>query len=171
MAPNLIASMLAAGLDRQAARWAGAVAEMDDSYADRAWALLALGAPANAGVDVSVGRINAFISRDDSPNKKRSALLVAGLAGLGKIDSNAASSLNARHGLRLGRRSSWTQAIDHAASLDQPATVLLLIGTGLQTESFAGVPPSHQFHSIAALKNTGQDFTARMIAAEALART
>ena len=61
--------------------------------------------------------------------------------------------------------------IDRATELRQPGTVLLLTATGLQASSFESIPPSHQFHAIAALKNTGQDFTARMIAAEALART
>ena len=59
-------------------------------YADRAWAMLALGAPDGTGVDLGVGRINAFIDRDDSEGKKRSALLVAGLAGLGRIDAGHA---------------------------------------------------------------------------------
>ena len=54
---------------------------MDDEYADQAWAMLALGAPDGIGVDLSVGRIDAFIDRDNSEGKKRSALLVAGLAG------------------------------------------------------------------------------------------
>lgn len=170
-AVELIASMLAAGYDRDAARWARTVSQMDDAYSDAAWAMLALGAPENSGIDLSLGRINSFIGRDDSPNRKRSALLVAGLAGLGRIDASAAGRLSARFGLRLDHRSRWTRVIDRAASRDQPATVLLLAATGMQTESFAGVPPAHLFHALAALKNTGQDFTARMIAAEALART
>ena len=33
------------------------------------------------------------------------------------------------------------------------------------------VPSAHLYHAISALKRTGQDFTARMIAAEALSRT
>jgi hypothetical protein len=33
------------------------------------------------------------------------------------------------------------------------------------------VPPSHLYHAVAALSRTGQGFTARMIAAEALSRT
>jgi hypothetical protein len=170
-AAELIASMLAAGLDREAAEWANAVAGMDDRYADPAWAMLALGAPANSGVDLSAGRISSFIGRDDSPNRKRSALLVAGLAGLGKINAATAGRLSARYGLRLDHRSRWTRVIDRAAARGQPATVLLLAATGMQTESFAGVPPSHLFHAVAALTNTRQGFTARMIAAEALART
>ena len=36
--------------------------------------------------------------------------------------------------------------------------------------TFEEIPPSHQYHAILALKRSGQDFTARMMAAEALAR-
>lgn len=170
-APDLIASMLAAGFDQDAARWAAAVSQMDDQYADRAWAMLALGAPDGSRVDLSVGRINEFIDRDESEGKKRSALLVAGLAGLGRIDVETAGRLSSRNGLRIGRRSSWTRMIDGAAARGQAGTVLVLTGVGLQAADFDAIPPAHVFHAIAALERTRQDFTARMIAAEALART
>jgi hypothetical protein len=61
--------------------------------------------------------------------------------------------------------------IDRSAQLAQPATVLVLTGTGFQAGRFEQLPSSHMFHAIAALKRTGQDYTARMIAAEALSRT
>jgi hypothetical protein len=144
---------------------------MDDKYADQAWAMLALGASERSGVDLGVRRINSFIDRDRSPGRKRSALLVAGLAGLGRIDAETAGRLSSRFGLRLGHRSSWTRLIDRAGSLKQPGTVLVLTGTGLQAPTFEAIPPAHLYHAIAALKATDQLFTARMIAAEALART
>ena len=170
-APNLIASMFAAGYDRDAARWSQAVSQMDDQFADQAWAMLALGAPDGSGVDLNVRRLNAFIDRDNSEGKKRSALLVAGLAGLGRIDEATANRLSGRFGLRLGNRSSWTRLIDQAAAFGQSGTVLVLTGTGLQAATFEEIPPSHLLHSVAALKRTRQDYMARMIAAEALART
>jgi hypothetical protein len=170
-APNLIASMFAAGYDRDAARWARAVSQMDEPYADQAWAMLALGSPDGSGVDLSVRRINAFIDRDDSEGHKRSALLVAGLAGLGRINEETASRLSGRFGLRIGNRSQWTRLIDRAAAFRQAGTVLVLTGTGLQAATFEEIPPSHVFHAIAGLRRTGQEYTARMIAAEALART
>ena len=163
--------MLAAGFDREAASWARAVSQMDDQYADEAWAMLALGAPDRSGVDVSVRRINAFIDRDKSEGHKRSALLVAGLAGLGRLNAETGGRLSNRFGLRLGHRSSWTHMIDRAGVLGQSGTVLVLTGTGLQASTFAEIPPAHLYHAIAALKATDQDYTARMIAAEALART
>jgi len=170
-APNLIASMLAAGYDKDAARWARAVSQMDDQYADQAWAMLALGAPDGTPVDLGVRRINAFIDRDKTEGKRRSALLVAGLAGLGRIDQETASRLSSRFGLRIGHRSIWTRMIDRAASLGQAGTVLVLTGTGMQSATFDEIPSAHVFHSVAALKRTQLEFTARMIAAEALART
>ena len=170
-APELIASMLAAGLDTEAARWGNAVQQMDDEYSDRAWAMLALGAPEAAGVDTGAGRINAFIGRDRSPGRKRSALLVAGLLGLGKLDAGVASRLNSRYRLHIERASPWAQMIDAAARRRQAGSVLVLAGTGLQAPNFESVPSAHLFHIVMALRNTGQEFTARMIAAEALART
>jgi hypothetical protein len=170
-APNLVASMLAAGYDRDAARWGRVASQMDDEYADQVWAMLALGAPDGGGVEVSAGRINQFIDRDETEGRKRSALLVAGLAGLGRIDQATAVRLSRRFDLRLDRRTIWTRMIDRAAGFGQSGTVLVLTGTGFQASTFAGIPPAHVFHSIAALKRTGQEYTARMIAAEALART
>lgn len=171
-APNLIASMLAAGYDEDAGKWARVVSQMDDEQSDQSWAMLALGAPDRTpGLDISVRRINAFIGRDKSENHKRSALLVAGLAGLGRIDADTAGRLSSRYGLRLGHRSSWTRLIDDAASYGQSGTVLIMTGTGLQAPSFADIPPAHVYHAVDALKRTGQEYTARMIAAEALART
>jgi len=168
-APDLISAMLAAGYDRAAARWIPVVAGMDDENGDRSWAMLALAAPDIA--DVGSGRIGAFIRRDKSPNKLRSAFLVAGLAGLGRISTDTANSLNRRYGLGLGGSTSWTRIVDASAGRGQSGTVLILTGTGFQTPNWNKVPASHLYHAIGALKRTGQDFTARMIAAEALSRT
>ena len=170
-AANLIASMLAAGFDRQAARWADAVRRMDDEEADRCWAMLVLGAPSTNGLDLSFSRINTFIGRDDSPGKQRSALLVAGLAGLGRIDGRTAGRLNSRHGLGLDRRTAWSEVVDAASVRRQAATVAVLTGVGFQASDFMSVPAMHMFHATTALNRNGQGFAARMIAAEALART
>ena len=142
---------------------------MDDAEGDSCWAMLALASP--DGSSFGAGRLSGFISRDQSANKVRSALLVAGLTGLGRISTSTANSLNKRYDLGLGHSTGWTRIIDSAAERGQSATVRLLAGTGLQTPSWTTVPGAHQLHIIGALKNTGQDFTARMIAAEALSRT
>jgi hypothetical protein len=142
---------------------------MDDDASDRCWAMLALAAP-NV-TDVGTSRLNAFIKRDKSKDRVRSALLVAGLVGLGRITDDTANSLNKRYDLGLTHQTSWTRMIDGAAQGGQAGTVLVLMGTGFQTPSFLQLPASHMFHAITALRRTGQDFTARMIAAEALSRT
>lgn len=168
-APELISAMLAAGYDEAAARWIPAVGRMADEDSDRCWAMLALAAPNIA--DVGSGRLSAFIRRDKSPEHLRSGFLVAGLAGLGRISTDTANSLNRRYGLGLGRTTAWTRIIDSAAERGQAGTVLVLTGTGFQTASIDQLPAAHLYHSIGALRRTGQDFTARMIAAEALSRT
>jgi hypothetical protein len=49
--------------------------------------------------------------------------------------------------------------------------VAVLAGTGLQAPNFERLPSAQLFHSVLALNRTGQNSTARMIAAEALSRT
>jgi hypothetical protein len=169
-APELIASMLAGGFDGQAAQWAAAVSQMDDEPADRAWAMLALGTTSNA-VDVSVGRINSFIGRDNSPDKQRSKLLVAGLAGTGRISAEAASNLNERHELGLERSSVWSRLTEQAGQKRQAGTAVLLAAIGLQAASFERVPAAQLYRGLTAMRLAGLDYPARMIAAEALART
>jgi len=168
-APDLISAMLAGGYDEAAARWIPAVNRMDDADSDRCWAMLALAAPNIA--DVGTSRITSFIKRDTSRDHSRSALLVAGLAGLGRITTDTANSLNQRYGLGLGHVTSWTNAVDRAAGRGEGGTVLVLTGTAFQTPLLDRVPAAHMYHSVSALRRTGQDFTARMIAAEALSRT
>ena len=168
-APELISAMLAGGYDEAAARWIPAVNRMDDADSDRCWAMLALAAPNIA--DVGTSRITSFIKRDTSRDHSRSALLVAGLAGLGRITTDTANSLNQRYGLGLGHVTSWTNAVDRAAGRGEGGTVLVLTGTAFQTPLLDRVPAAHMYHSVSALRRTGQDFTARMIAAEALSRT
>ena len=171
VAPDLISALLAGGFDREAARWAPVVDDMDDRYSDRCWAMLALGAPSTRGLDVGGGRLGSFIGRDESAGKQRSALLVAGLAGLGRISTGAAGQLSQRHGLRLGGGSEWTRTIDGASMRRQAGTVALLAAVGMQAPGFESVPGYHLFHLITALNRNGQTFPARMIAAEALSRT
>jgi len=162
-AANLIAAMLSAGMDRQAARWGAVVEEAGNS--DRAWALLALGAPRPA-VGIDNGRIDAFAGADDSPDAMRSRLLVAGLAGLGRISDDQA----AQAGLRLGPGDRWTRAIDQAVRERRTGQVVLLAGIGMQTRNWTGVPPQYLFRIVRALRTIGLEFEARMIAAEAVAR-
>ena len=168
-APELISAMLAGGYDQAAARWVSAVGRMDNADGDRCWAMLALAAPNVA--DVGTSRITSFIRRDTSRDHVRSALLVAGLAGLGRITTDTANSLNQKYGLGLGHVTSWTKVVDAAAARGDAGTVVVLAGTGFETPHFDRVPASHMYHAIAALDHVGLGFDARMIAAEALSRT
>ena len=170
-ASNLIAALLAGGYDRQAARWAGAVAQMDDEAGDAAWAMLALGVADPSQLGISVGRIEDFAGRDESPGRRRTGLLVAGLAGLGRIDARTAGRLNGRYRLGLGRQTAWTRLIDGAGMRRQAGTSMILAALGLQAPSPGDIPALYMFHATNALRRTGQEATARMIAAEALART
>src|SRR6185369_15292039 len=60
--PELISAMLAAGYDRAAARWIGAIRRMEGEPGDRAWAMLVLSSSDPRGLDISFSRINGFIS-------------------------------------------------------------------------------------------------------------
>lgn len=165
-AAGLIASMLSAGLDRQAALWWPVLAEA----ADDGWALLAVGAPGR--VPVSVDRIKAWAGRDDSARgRHRAALLVAGLAGLGRIDTRAAASLSGDYNANLGASGGYLRRLDAAAAAGRSGEVALLAALGLQTRHWSGVPPQHLYHIVAALKRVGREPEARMIAAEALMRS
>ena len=170
-APDLIAAMLAGGFDRAAARWADAIGDMDDEQDDRCWAMLALASPNAVSMGIAGSRVSSFIRRDDSPGKRRSALLVAGLAGLGRISTASANNYNRSNGFGLGLETSWTRMIDAAGRRGQAGTVLVMTGVGLQGIEPERIPAAHLYRALAALKATGQDYTARMIAAEALART
>ena len=171
IAPELIAAMLAGGFDRQAARWVRVIDDMDDQFADRCWAMLALGAPTTQGIDLRGSRVDDFIDRDNSPGRQRSALLVGGLAGLGRISTSAAGQLSQRYGLGLGGKSEWTRLIDGASVRQQAGTVAVLAAVGLQAPGMESVPGYHLFHLVTALNRNGQQFGARMLAAEALSRT
>ena len=157
---DLIAAMLSAGMDRAAARWAPIVEQAGEG--DRAWALLAVGAPRNLVAD----RLDDFVAADDSAGRRRSQLLAAALAGLGRINADQA----ARAGLRLGEDDRWTAAIDDAARERAPGAVALLAGVGMQTATWRGVPPAYLFRIVRSLRAVGMDYEARMIAAEAVAR-
>lgn len=170
-APDLVASLLAGGFDREAARWGRVLGDMDDEPADKVWAMLALGAPDAGSMAINATRIRDFADRDQSEDKQRTALLIAGLAGLGRIDARVAGQLNREYRLGLAGETSWTRLIDGAMQRRQAGTSILLTASALQGREFDEVRAIYLFHSANALRRTGQEYLARMIAAEALART
>ncbi|MBY8332916.1 hypothetical protein KYK83_04250 [Qipengyuania sp. NZ-96] len=163
-AGGLIASMLAAGLDRDAVRWSG---EVDGG--SQAWALLALAAP-NSSTGISSGDIDSFIDDDSSSGQRKSRMLVAGLAGLDKIGEGALDQYDGRLGVNITAESRWTRMIDQAAAVNNRALVAMLAGLGMQGASWDRMTARHLYHIVSALRRVGLDAEARMIAAEAVAR-
>ena len=162
-AGDLIGAMLAAGLDRNAGRWTNVVEE-----GSLGWALIALAAPNGEGV--GQGAVDSFVSDDNSPEQRKSAFLVAGLAGLGRLNESDANAVAGDLGVNMTRQTRWSQAISEAANVGNPALVVLLAGLGMQGTSWEQMTPLHLYHITSALTRVGMTAEARMIAAEAVAR-
>lgn len=161
---ELISSMLAAGLDRNAARWAKSVDE-----GGLAWALLAVGTPGGT-VEIGSDQIDSFFDDDESTESRKSAFLLAGLAGLGRIDEATRSDFEDRLELDLNRKSRWSSYLATAARQDRPAMVAMLAGLGMQGSGWNRMTARHLYHIVSALRRVGLEAEARMIAAEAVAR-
>jgi hypothetical protein len=164
-ADDLLASMLTAGLDRNAARWAGVV-----PAGSLGWAMLAVAAPGR-GNAVSAGAVEAFHDDDPSADTRRSRFLVAGLAGLRRLDPAAAGALSETVGINLNRQTRWTRAIEAAAARGNQSLVVFLAAAGMQGTSWEQMTALHLFHIVSALRRVGLEAEARMIAAESLARS
>ncbi len=160
---RLIAAMLTAGLDRRALLWRSIAPAGSDG-----WAMLALADP--RGRVASVGEVDGYAGSDTSQGQLKARMLLAGLAGLGRLSQGDAQSLGAALNVRFGEQNSWTRAIAAAAERRDAGTVLVLMAIGMQTADWRGVPPETLFHGCAALRAVGMEGEARMIAAEAIAR-
>lgn len=164
VAGDLVASMLTAGLDRNALRWAG---EVDSG--SQAWALLALASADRGAIDPDL--LDDYYGDDRSDGYRRSRFLVAGLAGLGKVDPAAAAEFAAKLGIDLRRQTRWTQLIDQAADVNNATLVALLAGAGMQGDGWDKMTSVNLYHIVSALNRVGLSAEARMIAAEAVARS
>ncbi|MBB3032683.1 hypothetical protein [Alteriqipengyuania lutimaris] len=162
-AAPLIASMFTAGLDLDAARWRDVVDE-----GDAGWAMLAVGLP--EWDEVSRNEIDDFRDNDGSAGQARTGLLVAGLAGLGRISSGTRNSWDRELDLGLSRETRWSAMIDRAAEVENAALVAFLMGLGIQGDDWNRMTPRHLYHIVSALHRSGMEAEARMIAAEAIAR-
>ena len=165
-AASLVAAMLSAGYDRNAARWARAIGQVSGDGAQDFWALLAVGAPSPV-VDVDSGRVTSFVG-EAGADKGR--MLIAALAGLARLPAADAASLAQDNGFTLAANSRWARAIAGAAQRGEKATVALLVAVGMQGNDWHRLPPAHLYHVVAALHRVGLDPEARMIAAEAISR-
>lgn len=160
---QLIGSMFAGGYDNRAVDWVPSV-----NVGSRAWGVLAVGSP-RALNGTTASAVSNFSGEDDSPDYLRSKLLLAGLAGLGRIDPDQAASAASDLGVDLGKQTRWTRAISDAAARREPGMVALLAATGMQGD-WSKMPPYHLYHIVRALREVGLPSEARMIAAEALVR-
>ncbi|MEC3948950.1 hypothetical protein [Sphingobium sp. HWE2-09] len=166
-AANLVAAMLTAGYDRNAARWARAFGQLDGAGASQFWALLAVGAPSPV-VEISSSRVSDYVG-DVGADKGR--MLIAALAGLSRLSAGDAASLAQDNGFALDANSRWARAIGAAAQRGEKGTVALLAAVGMQGSDWSRLPAGHLYHVVAALHRVGLDPEARMIAAEAISRT
>jgi len=133
------------------------------------WALLALAQPNRQG-SVPSSAVDTFVGNDKSGDQRKSRFLLAGLAGLGRLDAGDVRSFSGRLGIDLDRPTRWSQAIDMAGQYRNPALVALLAGLGMQGSGWDKMTARHLFHIVRALDQAGLGAEARMIAAEAVAR-
>jgi hypothetical protein len=166
----LIASMLSAGLDSQAQRWAAVAEATGGTEGDRAWAMLAVGATRPV-VAISAARVRDLADRAGDGGAHRARLLIAALAGLGRLDDADAQRLAGGLDFALGVPSPYAAALRRAVQGGERGTVALLVAVGMQSPGWNGVPPADFYQMIAALHAVGLNGEARMIAAEAMART
>lgn len=163
-APRLIAAMLSAGLERDALRWASLLPQGSEG-----WALLVF-AQTSRSTPVTSGQFDSFVGDDESAGQRKSAFLLAGLAGLNRIEEGVAESYAADLDADFSRQTRWSNLIDQAAEAGNPGLVALLAGVGMQGESWQKMTPRHLYHIVSALNRVGLSAEARMIAAEAVAR-
>lgn len=160
-ADRLIASMLSSGYEAAALEWRPVV-----KRGSEAWALLALADPGTS--QLASGDVTGFA---DSGSRRKAQMLLAGLAGLGRLSAGEAQSAAVALDVPIGGVNSWTQAIDAAGQRGDAATVALLAGVGMQSVSWDHVAPEALFHIVAAMRAAGMANYARMIAVEAVTRS
>jgi len=161
-ADTLIASMLTAGLDRSAVRWANIV-----SGGSLGWALVTLAAPGSVSA-AEYGDLDEFYGNDDTTDGHKSAVLLAGLTALGRIDSGARSDFAGDLKVNITQQTAWSKAIAAAADRGEQGTVALMAIAGMQAPSWSLVPAHHVYHIVRSLRQVGLEAEARMIAAEAV---
>jgi hypothetical protein len=166
---RLIASMLSAGLDVQASRWAKQVNDASGDPAMRAWGLLAVGSPSKV-VEWSPSRIRSYQSNAGKENVRRGEFMFAAMAGLGRINADDIESMAEDLAIPIATQTRWTRALQRAVVANEPATVALLCAVGLQKQNFKDIPAVQLYHVISSLRRIGYANEARMIAAEALTR-
>ena len=154
--------MLTAGLDRSAARWSNIVPD-----GSLGWALLTLSAPGQV-TSAENSSLDDFYGNDESTKAHKSALLLAGLSGLGRIDADARTAFGTDLKVNIQQKTQWSTAITAAAERGEQGTVALMAVAGMQAPSWSLVPAFHLYHIVRSLRQVGLEAEARMIAAEAV---
>jgi hypothetical protein len=114
--------------------------------------------------------VDKYCSSLGSDGAAKARLLIAALAGLGRLKPEAASQLAERYEFQLGIRNRYTDLLDRAGQRHEQGTVAVLAAIGMQARDWKNVPPFHLYHILAALRRSGNEPAARMIAAEAISR-
>jgi len=166
----LIESMMSAGLDVQAEKWAPVVGNISNADGMSAWGMLAVGAPGHV-VEWSRARVEAFEGKLGGDTGLRGRFLFAGMAGLGRLNPAEISELAKSWEISIERQTPWSRALDRAVAAREPATVALLCALGLGGSDWSTVSPAHLYRVVSALNAVGMGPEARMIAAEALTRS
>ena len=94
--------------------------------------------------------------------------MLAGLAGLGRIESGAQSDFAGDLKVNIAQQTAWSKAISAAADRGEQGTVALMATAGMQAPSWAVVPAHHLYYIVRSLRQVGLEAEARMIAAEAV---
>ncbi|UZK66369.1 hypothetical protein [Sphingomonas sp. M1-B02] len=157
---KLIASMLSAGLEASALEWRSVVPR-----GSMGWGLLALADPATT--PVAFGDFDTF---REATTPRKAQMMLAGLAGLGRLETADAQRGAVAVDVQIGGFNDWTRAIDAAGIRGDGATVALLAAVGMQTSGWERVTPEALFHIVAAMRAAGMTNYARMIAVEAVTR-
>ncbi len=163
-AAALVTAMLSAGFDRNALRWAQVVPQ-----GSLAWGQLVMVQQQRSN-PVTEGPIRAFEENDDSTGKRKTQFLIAGLAGLDRIDADLRADLAGDLRMTLTAKSRWAELIDAAADSNSAVLVSYLAAVGMQGDNWSDMTPRHLYHIVNALNRVGLSAEARMIAAEAVAR-
>ena len=161
-ADRLVASMMTAGLDTTAVGWASVL-----ESGSLGWGILSVGAPGMDG-KISYGQLDDFYDNDQSEDVHKSQLLLAGLAGLGRMDAETQQDFAEKIEANITRETVWSRAISAAAERGESGTVVLLAAAGMQGSSWARVPARHLYYITRSLQQVGLEAEARMIAAEAV---
>lgn len=158
---RLIASMLSAGYDAPAMEWRADVAP-----GSAGWGLVTLADPV-ATAAVATADLDTF---SEAQGRRKGQLLLAGLAGLGRLTAAEAQRSAAALDVPIGAGNGWTRAIDAAGERGDAATVALLAAVGMQARNWDNVRPEALFHIVAAMRAAGMANYARMVAVEAISR-